>query len=235
MSKEFEVGFEGVLPATPAQAWTAITTATAAWSWPIAYEPRLGGTEKGLTHYGGTVTAWEPGRHFATRCEAPDGWFNNLDYALEERDDGTFLRFTHNGVFFENWENSYDACRQHTALYYHSLGEYLAHFRGREAVYASTDAPAASSRPGGFAKLKAALGVPGNVAVGDAVHLARGVTGTVDYCTPNFLGVRTEDALYRFFGRNAFGWPIAVGRHLFAPGANAAEEPWRDWLTEVYA
>jgi hypothetical protein len=133
MTKEFEVGFTGLLSGTPAQAWEAITVNTDGWSWPIEYEPRVGGAEKGLTFHGGTVTAWEPGRHFATRCETADGWFNELDYELTERDGGTFLRFRHRGVFMTDWDNNYDACRQHTALYYHSLGEYLAHFAGRPA------------------------------------------------------------------------------------------------------
>ena len=43
MAKEFEVRFDGLLPADPDQAWAAITTSqTAGWLWEIDYEPRLG-------------------------------------------------------------------------------------------------------------------------------------------------------------------------------------------------
>jgi hypothetical protein len=35
MPRQFEVRYEGELPATPAQAWEAITARTAGWLWPI--------------------------------------------------------------------------------------------------------------------------------------------------------------------------------------------------------
>jgi hypothetical protein len=231
---EFEVGFDGLLPATPAQAWDAITVNAAGWSWPIEYEPWIGGAEKGLTFHGGTVTAWEPGRHFATRCEADDGWFNNLDYELTERDGGTFLRFRHNGVFLTDWDNNFDACRQHTADYYHSLGEYLAHFAGRRADYVTVDAPKKSATPGSFARLKAALGIPEDVAAGDRVELVAGIRGVADHVTPNFLGVRTADALHRVYGRDAFGWPVGVSGHLFVGDADALGQSWQAMLTETF-
>jgi uncharacterized protein YndB with AHSA1/START domain len=230
MTREFEVGFEGLLRASPEEVWHAITVESGGWSWPIEYEPRLGGKESGLTFHGGTVTAWEPGRHFATRCEAP-GWFNNLDYTLQERTGGTFLRFVHNGIFQEDWDNNYNACRQHTALYYHSLGEYLQHFPGRKAAYVALDAPENTR----FAGLKRALGVPESVRQGDKVRLAQDITGRVDYLTASFLGVRTEDALYRFFGRDSFGWSVGMACHLFAEDADPAamEKSWREWLADT--
>ena len=36
--------------------------------------------------------------------------------------------------------------------------------------------------------------------------------------TPEFLGVRSADALYRFYGRDAWCWPVGVAHHLFADG-----------------
>ena len=39
------------------------------------------------------------------------------------------------------------------------------------------------------------------------------VDAVVDYATPNFIGVRSADGLYRFFGRNAFGMPVGLGHH----------------------
>jgi hypothetical protein len=227
MAKEFEVGFEGTLAATAADCWRAITVDAGSWSWPIEYEPRVGGRETGLTFYGGEVTVWEPGERFATRCEK-DGWFNQLDYTFDGQGGETHLKFVHRGVFLEDWDTNYEACRQHTAFYYHSLGEYLKHFNGRSAVYAMTEAPEASASPNGFATLKNALGVPGDVHVGD--HLAD-LDGVVDYETPNFLGVRTADTLYRFYGRNAFGWPIGVGRHHFG---DTDDRDWPAWLAEVF-
>ena len=66
---------------------------------------------------------------------------------------------------------------------------------------------------------------------------AQGVEGVVDYATANFLGVRSGDALYRFFGRNAFGGPVGMSIHHFGDGvdAEAAGAEWTRWLAGVYA
>jgi hypothetical protein len=59
----------------------------------------------------------------------------------------------------------------------------------------------------------------------------------VDYSTPAFLGVRSDDALYRFYGRDAWGWPVGVGHHLFAAGTDreTTERAWSAWLAGVFA
>ena len=36
------------------------------------------------------------------------------------------------------------------------------------------------------------------------------IDGVVDYLTATFVGVRTADGLYRFYGRDAFGWPVGA-------------------------
>ena len=41
--------WETELPGTPEQVWDAITVHSEAWLWPIAYEPREGGAESGLS------------------------------------------------------------------------------------------------------------------------------------------------------------------------------------------
>ena len=58
----------------------------------------------------------------------------------------------------------------------------------------------------------------------------------VDYRTDAFLGLRTGDALIRVYGRDAFGWPVGVALHLFAPDADgpALEQAWRAWLDGVF-
>jgi hypothetical protein len=219
--------------------WDAFTVHTAGWIWQIDYEPWVGGAVRGLG--GGTVTVWDPPRHLATRAERADGWWNNLDYVLEPRPHGTLLRYTHTSVLAEDdYDRELDACRQHTALYNHSLGEYVRHFSGRNPVYVAAEAPAASAQ-GGFAALREALGVAEDVAAGDRVRLTPAglepIEGVVDYAAHAFLGVRTSDALYRFYGRDAWGWPAGVGHHLFADGADATtgEQAWSAWLDGVFA
>ena len=63
------------------------------------------------------------------------------------------------------------------------------------------------------------------------------IEGVVDYATGAFLGVRSADALYRVYGRDAWGWPVGVAHHLFADDADeaAAERAWGDWLDGVFA
>ena len=54
----------------------------------------------------------------------------------------------------------------------------------------------------------------------------------IDYVSPNFLGVRTGDGLYRFFGRNAFGAPVGMSIHLFGDHLDADQitADWQTWL-----
>jgi hypothetical protein len=241
MARDFEVRWEGELPAPPEVVWDGFTAHTDGWLWRIDYEPRVGGRERGLTREGGTVTAWDPPRHFGTRA-TDGGTFNQLDYRLEPRGAGSYLRYVHTGgLSDDDYDVQLDACEQHTAFYYHSLGEYVRHFPGRRAVYVSVDAPPASSAPGGFAAVRRALGVPDDVTVGDAVRLTPAgidpIDGIVDYVTEAFLGVRSADALHRVYGRDVWGWPVGVAHHLFAPGVvpSAAERAWGAWLDGVHA
>ena len=59
--------------------------------------------------------------------------------------------------------------------------------------------------------------------------------GVVDYATDDFLGVRTEAGLFRFFGRNAFGGVVGMSAHLFAdvPVTEADLKAWLDSQTTL--
>ena len=241
MTRDFDVRWEGELAAPPEVVWDAFTVHSDGWLWRIEYEPRAGGRERGLSPDGGKVTAWDPPRHFQTRS-ADGSAFNQLDYRLEPRGSGTYLRYEHRGVLSDDdYDVQLDACRRHTAFYYHSLGEYVRHFPGRPAVYVNVDAPAASATPGGFGAVRRALGVPDDVAVGDTVRLTPAgidpIDGVVDYLTDVFLGVRSADALYRVYGRDVWGWPVGVAHHLFGSGVDqaATARSWSGWLDDVFA
>ena len=88
--------------------------------------------------------------------------------------------------------------------------------------------------------LRAALGASG-AGVGDEVHASLGsagsLDGVIDYSTPEFLGVRTDDGLYRFFGRNFYNGVVGMSAHLFVDGVDAAarEAELKAWLDSVYA
>jgi hypothetical protein len=89
--------------------------------------------------------------------------------------------------------------------------------------------------------LRAALGVSSEAAVGSEVHASLGeagpLDGAIDYSTPAFLGVRTADGLYRFFGRNHYNGVVGMSAHLFVDGVDAAarEAALKAWLDGVYA
>jgi hypothetical protein len=237
MSRPFEITREVTLPAAPEDVWTAITTGTDAWQFP-----------GGLPEPGedSPTTTWDPPHRVAIRMESPDGTFNALDYAIEARDGGTaFLRYVHSGILADEWEDQYDAIGPHTDFYLHTLGQYLEHFRGKTATYvgqpsAGIEGPEAAGADDAMTTLRAALGVSDAVAVGDRVRAGLGDAGTidgeVDYATDAFLGVRTADGLYRFFGRNRFGGVVGMSAHLFGGDVDAAEREGqlKAWLDGVF-
>jgi hypothetical protein len=232
MGKEFEIRREVELPATPEQVWEAVATDAGTASWLFPEEPGPGAL----------VESDRP-RRYAVRTESEDGTFNALEFVIEAREGGTaVLRYVHSGIFSDEWGDQYDAVDAHTDFYLHTLGEYLEHFSPRTATYVGggpdgLNGPEASMAPDAFAELRRALGVPEGASQGDSVRLAHDeVDGVIDYLTPNFLGVRTGDALYRFFGRNAFGGPVGMSIHHFGDGVDpeAMSASWERWLEGVY-
>jgi uncharacterized protein YndB with AHSA1/START domain len=243
MSRPFEITREVDLPAAPEDVWTAITADPAAWQFPTGMEIPAGGTPP----EGAPVTTWEPPRRLVIRMEAPDGTFNALDYSIEARGGGTaHLRYVHSGILADEWEDQYDAIDGHTDFYLHTLGQYLEHFNGRQVTYvgqpsAGIEGPEAAGTADAMDTLRAALGVSPGARVGAPVHASLGdagmLDGVIDYSTPAFLGIRTADGLYRFFGRNHFGSVVGMSAHLFTDGVDAAgrEAELKAWLDGVYA
>lgn len=239
MSKRFEIRWETEMPGTPEQVWDAFTVHAEGWLWPISYQPWVGGTESGLSGDGGTVTRWDPLKHFTTEAPHMDGT-NEVDLRLEPTPSGTMARYTHRSVADDaGFDVEFDACSKHSDFYQHSMSQYVQHFAGRDGVYVSADAPEASA-DGGSARIREALGLPDDVAEGDRVRVTLpGIgeaDGVVDYVNGTFLGVRTADALYRVYGRDAWGWPVGIALHLFGdvPDKAAVEQACSDWLQGVF-
>jgi uncharacterized protein YndB with AHSA1/START domain len=243
MSREFEITREVDLPAAPRDVWTAITADTAAWQFPTGMEIPAGTTPP----EDAPITTWDPPHRLVIRIESPDGTFNALDYAIEARAGGTaHLRYVHSGILADDWEDQYDAIDGHTDFYLHTLAEYLEHFNGRPVTYvgqpsAGIEGPSSASTADAMDVLRAALGISGAGAVGDSLSASLGAAGTlegvIDYSTPEFLGVRTADGLYRFFGRNHYGGVVGMSAHLFGANvdAGAREAALKDWLDSIYA
>ena len=233
--RDMEMTWEAELPGTPEQVWDAITVHSDGWLWPIAYEPREGGAESGLTRRAGRVTAWEPERRFATRAERADGWFNELGYELEPSAGGTRASYRHHTVTAPDEDHDVMVARLPPA---HRLLRALA-----GGVRAALRRPHGDlrlgRRPGGLgpgrrlrpAAARARAGR--DAAAGDRVQLRPAglppIDAVVDYRTDAFLGLRTDDALIRVYGRDAFGWPVGValppvraGRRRSRAGAGVA-------------
>jgi uncharacterized protein YndB with AHSA1/START domain len=242
MGKTFLIEREVELKADPDAVFRAVATGEgiASWMFPEEITPGVGSE----TADGGKVTAWDPPHDFAVRAEGPDGWFNELRFRIEARGDGAILRYVHSSVIDEaDWDDQYDAVQHHTDFYLHTLGQYLEHFSPRTATYVGggpggLSGPEASMTPDAFTTLQAALGVPEDAGVGDSVRLdhADG-DGVIDYRTEHFLGVRTDDALYRFFGRSAWGGPVGMSIHHFGADVDAERvgAGWTEWIAEAYS
>jgi hypothetical protein len=236
MSREFEIRREIELPATPDEVWEAVATpeGNEAWLFPGLLDPEQ-------------AQVYERPHRFLLRMEGEDGWFNSIEDIIEARGGGTtVLRYVHSGIFTEDWDNQYDAADKHTDFYLHTLGEYLRHFKGRRATYVGGGpdgilAPESSSQAGSLDRLKRALGLDAGASAGDTVRLdvdgLEPQDAVVDYGTPHFLGIRTGDALYRFFARGAWGEPTGMSAHLFAEDADEQRtaKAWSAWMNGVFA
>jgi hypothetical protein len=231
----FEIVQDVVLQAAPDRIWKAVTEDTAAWMFPTDQWPAV-------------TTVNEFPTHLVTRMEGADGWFNQLEHVLTPGPDGTHLHYVHSGVMTDNWEQQYDGAAKHTLFYLHTLGEYLKHFDGRPVAFADVRGPEGAAAPDAFERFLAAFGLTGVIA-GEKRDLNLPglglVEATVDYSTPYFLGLRSEAALVRVFGRNLFGDRVGLTLHDFslaladdaARAARSAElaAAWDEHLAALYA
>jgi uncharacterized protein YndB with AHSA1/START domain len=245
MSHEFELTHDIDLEATPEQVWAAIATGPGIDAWFMGrnqVEPREGGTASmampGFTGES-AVTAWEPNRRFATRSDpAEDGSFMAFEYLIEGRGgSSTALRLVHSGILTGDWEAEYDALKKGNPCYLRSLAQYLKHFPGRTAMPVTVFGPQQADSDAVWAGITGALGLSKDVHEGDAVRFTIGgqpIEGVVDTVQePSFLGVRTDDALLRFVGREGF---ILTGHHIYHPvDPDAADQVWSEWLAGVFA
>jgi hypothetical protein len=243
MAEKFEISRESGLLATPEQVWDAVATGAGASGWlaPMEIEPRVGGV---VSHGPSTVIIWDPPRRFACRHERK-GLSLVVDHLIEARDDNitmlrTCIRRVHSGVVPEDWETKIDAADKHATFHLHTLGQYLRYFRGRPVTFVQVHGPAAATKANAFMVLRRGLGLTADVAEGDAVRLTLAgldpLDAVVDYVSPYFIGLRTADGLYRFYGNNAWGMRVFLTLHLFADDVDQSKitQAWRLWLNAVF-
>jgi hypothetical protein len=127
-------------------------------------------------------------------------------------------------------------------MYFDKLRVYLTHFRGRTATPVNVfGGPVVPDREEAWARYHRALGLDGPPALGDRVRLTPEgfpqLDGEVDWLSRDFLGVRTDDGIYRFMHISVFGGPTGVGHHIFVDGLDQqeTERAWERWLSGVFA
>ncbi|WP_019925101.1 SRPBCC domain-containing protein [Nocardia sp. BMG111209] len=244
MAEPFEIELETTLPASPDEVWAAIATGPGIDSWFMGHnevEPREGGVaamDTGGQREEAVITAYEPGKRFATRtATAADGRFMAFEYLIEGRDRGsTVLRAVHSGMLGDDWADEYDALRRGWPFHLHTLADYLRHFPGRTAtpVFAAAPGPAG---PELRATLIRALSLPTPVTPGDRAHAEPPalppLDGEVTWADEERIAVRTPDGLYSFH----YGLPgmAVMFHHVFDPEATGAESAWQHWLTTLFA
>jgi uncharacterized protein YndB with AHSA1/START domain len=248
MGHEFEVRDEITLEATPEQVWAAIATGPGVDSWFMGrseIEQREGG--KATMDFGGftaeaTITAYEPGRRYATRTE-PDsnGAFMAFEYLIEGRDEGsTVLRFVHSGfIGGDDWESEYDALKVGDGMYLRKLAVYVKHFAPRTAAYSlMVHGPQVADSDQVWVEFERLIG--GEATPGDPVTIF-GEPGIVEFARqrPNFVGVRTDDGLYMLI--HGFMDTVVAEYHNYADDSQQqgdsqklAEERLQSWLAESF-
>lgn len=247
MAHPFEITNEFEVDATPEEVWQAIATGSGMDAWFMGrneIEPGEGGVVRtalpGFTMEG-TITTWEPPNRFAERSpEGEDGSLHVFEYLVEGRDRGsTVVRWVHSGFLGDDWEAEYEGLREGDPMYFHKLAQYLTHFRGRRATPVHVFGVPVPEAERAWDVFRGGLGLGGEVAVDDRVRLTPGgfdpIDGLVDYRTPSFLGVRSDDALYRFM--ITFDGSAGLGHHLFTEGLDQAEteRAWADWLRGLFS
>ena len=248
MPHPFRIEVDVEVEATPEQVWEALTVGEQLDGWwigaPNEVEPRLGGTVR--QNFGGqisesTITAWDPPHRFADEgTPGPDGVMHALEFTIEGRSGTTTVRLVHSGFLGDDWESEYEALTEGDAMYVHQLAEYVRFFRGRPVAVVEHFQPGITDREAAMTIVRGAIGLGDAVVVGDAVRLEPvglpPVEGSLDYVSSTILGVRTDDALYRF----AFipmGGGIYLGHHIYRDDVDvpAATSAWAGWLDGALA
>jgi uncharacterized protein YndB with AHSA1/START domain len=248
MGRPFENRSEAEVPATPDEVWAAIASGPGIDSWFMGrseVQPGPDGTVR--TVFGEyapelDVTAWDPARRFAYRSgEAPDGRFIAYEFLIEGRAGGsTVLRTVTSGFLpGDDWAEKFNAMILGGEMYFRTLVEYLSHFAGRFAVPVTAFGPPGTAWARDRALLCRALGLPEDPRPGDRATLVLNEAGPAEgvlyYANAHTIGVRTQDALYRFL--RGFAKPAIAAHHLFAEDADPtqAERAWTAWLNRTLA
>jgi uncharacterized protein YndB with AHSA1/START domain len=239
MTHEFEVREEITVDATPDQVWEAITSGPGVNSW-LMGRTEIDSDSKTSTFdmFGevatSAITAWEPGRRYATQEDPkPDGTFMAFEWLIEARDGGgSVVRVVHSGLLGDDWEAEYDGLSVGDHAYMTKLAVYLEHFAPRTAKSGLFLPGPVTAGP--WAAMTAAVGAGPDAADGQPGRLSvpgiEPAAGTVEFTVrPSFVGMRTADAMYTLI--HGYNDMVFATAHYFDDRDPAAEtQAWQDWL-----
>jgi uncharacterized protein YndB with AHSA1/START domain len=239
MTHPFEVRNEFTADATPDEVWAAITSGPGVDSW-LMGRTDVDSASKTATFsmFGevstASITAWEPGHHYATQEDPkPDGTFTAFEWLIEARDGGgAVVRVVHSGLLGDDWEAEYNGLSVGDGAYMKKLAVYLKHFAPRTSG-GSLFLPGPITADS-WAAMTAAVGAGADAADGQPARLSvpgiEPVDGTVEFVVPrSFVGMRTDEAMYMVIhGYNDMAFATA---HYFDDRDPSAEtEAWQNWL-----
>ena len=246
MSREFEITREVDLPASPDDVWTAITAAPAAWMFPTGMEIPAGTAPP----EGAPVTTWEPPHRLVVRMEAPDGSVQRARLhhrGARRRHGAPALRPQRDPRRRAGRTSTTRSAATPTSTCTPSASTSSTSTAARSPTWASrrraSTAPRPPARRTRCRPLRAALGLVAGRRRRGRRSTRRWATpasldGVVDYSTPEFLGVRAADGLFRFFGRNHYGGVVGLSARTCSSTAStprASEAALKAWLDGVYA
>jgi len=245
MGKNFERLDSVEVDATPEQVWQAIATGPGIDSWFLGrneVDADAGVVRQSFAGYepAHRVTAWDPPHKFSYRSDDPDGRTVAYEFLIEGRDrSSTVLRMASSAFLpGDDWAAEYEAMTNGGALIFATLATYLSHFAGRTARPLTVFGPLTPDWPRARAALLRALGLSPSPAAGDRVDVPVDGIGRIDgevfFVNDQTVGVRTQDALYRFM--RGFHGPIVAGHHLFGQAdLGAADRAWQAWLDTTFS
>jgi uncharacterized protein YndB with AHSA1/START domain len=246
MPQPFEIDLNIDVDATPEEVWEAISTGPGMDSWFLGHidiEPREGGAIRwsvgGYTQ-DATVGTWDPPNRIVTMTEeGPEGSRHSFDYTVTPREGGrSNVRYVHSGMLGGDWEAEYEAMGEGDPMYLFKLAQYLGHFKGRFGVSIDMFGPTVPDTDEVMGGFRRALGID-DVSMGEHVTLKPEglppIEGEVDALSMHFLGIISDDAIYRFI--HGFTGQTMVGHHFFAADADKQrlEDDWRSWLERTFA
>lgn len=248
MGHSFETSDEHEFHADIEDVWHAIATGPGLDGWFLGsttVEPGLGGavtTRMGDVAMESTVTAWEPPHHFAFRGGEDDhGRFQAYEFLIEGRDEGsTVLRLIASGFLpGDDWEDELEAMSLGGEMFFATLVSYVTHFAGRVARPLLVSGPPVADFIDAWAALEQALGIARRPQVGTRAFIDDDdlgpVDAVVDFYSPHAIGLRSDDALYRFV-RGFHSGGILTMHHLFTPAHadNRDAHAWGSWLNRLF-